>query len=179
MKTCTRCGATKDLACFYPKSKSRGGLAAECKDCTKQRVAANYDPASNSAYHRERRVRKGEELRAYDRKRAMNSQRRADTIRRAAAWREANRERDRELKRRHKQRRRGADEETLAYPAVLLRDPCSYCGAPANSVDHVTPLSGGGLDNWENLTAACMECNRRKLTRPLLDFLVEAAYNLR
>jgi len=64
---------------------------------------------------------------------------------------------------------------TAEYRAVLLNDPCSYCGAPAAAIDHVTPrrrhsklprLSNrlaviAGLDNWDNLTAACSRCNTR------------------
>lgn len=46
--------------------------------------------------------------------------------------------------------------------AVLDRDGhrCHWCAAPANTVDHVTPLALGGprLDP-RNLVAACLSCN--------------------
>lgn len=36
---------------------------------------------------------------------------------------------------------------------------CAYCGDEANTVDHVIPISNGGMDNLENLVAACDKCN--------------------
>ena len=50
---------------------------------------------------------------------------------------------------------------------VLERDSytCQYCSKQSNSltVDHVIPKFRGGQDIWENLVAACKECNQRKL----------------
>jgi 5-methylcytosine-specific restriction endonuclease McrA len=47
---------------------------------------------------------------------------------------------------------------------VLERDGhrCRYCGASANTVDHVTPLIVGGSDHDTNLVAACDHCNKTK-----------------
>jgi 5-methylcytosine-specific restriction endonuclease McrA len=39
---------------------------------------------------------------------------------------------------------------------------CAYCGEPATTLDHVHPMSRGGLTVPENLVACCLECNRRK-----------------
>jgi len=36
---------------------------------------------------------------------------------------------------------------------------CAYCGDEANTVDHVIPMSKGGIDNIDNLVAACSRCN--------------------
>jgi 5-methylcytosine-specific restriction endonuclease McrA len=54
--------------------------------------------------------------------------------------------------------------------AIFARDGhrCQYCGAPAESIDHVVPRSRGGLHAWENVVAACRPCNVRKRDR-LLD----------
>lgn len=51
--------------------------------------------------------------------------------------------------------------------AVFARDDyrCQYCGARADSIDHVLPRSRGGLDVWDNLAAACRPCNARKRDR--------------
>jgi 5-methylcytosine-specific restriction endonuclease McrA len=53
--------------------------------------------------------------------------------------------------------------------AVLLRDDhtCQYCGAPAESIDHVVPRSRGGEHTWENVVAACLRCNTQKRDRLL------------
>ena len=51
---------------------------------------------------------------------------------------------------------------------------CEYCHAAEQwqyvrfTVDHVVPLSKGGVDSLDNLALACFHCNRRKS-----DYLVE------
>ena len=51
---------------------------------------------------------------------------------------------------------------------VFKRDgfECAYCGATPPSVilelDHVTPISQGGLTEIDNLVTACFSCNRGK-----------------
>jgi 5-methylcytosine-specific restriction endonuclease McrA len=51
--------------------------------------------------------------------------------------------------------------------AVFARDEyrCQYCGARADSIDHVVPRSRGGSHVWENLAAACRPCNMAKRDR--------------
>jgi 5-methylcytosine-specific restriction endonuclease McrA len=62
-------------------------------------------------------------------------------------------------------RRRAA----LNRRAVFARDGhrCQYCGAAAESIDHVVPRSRGGDHVWENVVAACRPCNVRKRDRML------------
>lgn len=50
---------------------------------------------------------------------------------------------------------------------VFARDGhrCQYCGAAAESIDHVVPRSRGGLHAWDNVVAACRRCNTRKEDR--------------
>lgn len=56
----------------------------------------------------------------------------------------------------------------LTNPALFARDQslCLYCGRhfPRHALtrDHVHPLSRGGRDTWENVVAACFQCNSRK-----------------
>jgi 5-methylcytosine-specific restriction endonuclease McrA len=51
---------------------------------------------------------------------------------------------------------------------VLMRDreTCQYCGAQPGrthlTVDHVVPRSRDGQTTWENVVAACRDCNHRK-----------------
>lgn len=55
----------------------------------------------------------------------------------------------------------------LSRRAVFARDEhrCQYCGAFADSIDHVVPRSRGGLHVWENVAAACRRCNLDKRDR--------------
>ena len=56
----------------------------------------------------------------------------------------------------------------LNNPALFKRDSrlCLYCGVPFRSRelsrDHVTPISQGGLDTWNNVVTACRRCNNHK-----------------
>lgn len=55
--------------------------------------------------------------------------------------------------------------------AVLERDEatCRYCGSTAGpfDIDHIRPVALGGTDALENLTVACVACNRSKGAKPL------------
>jgi len=46
---------------------------------------------------------------------------------------------------------------------------CLYCGDRFRnselSRDHVTPISGGGTDTWNNVVTACRRCNNHKADR--------------
>ena len=64
------------------------------------------------------------------------------------------------------------DELSNAYALVLRGDPCSYCGGPMQHIDHIDPIALGGSGSWDNLTAACADCNHAKGARRLLDFML-------
>ena len=65
----------------------------------------------------------------------------------------------------------------FSYRAVHERDhwTCAYCGRSVSktpaceallaTVDHIMPISRGGLSSWTNLVSACKECNNRKAAR--------------
>ncbi|MFC1874061.1 HNH endonuclease [Chloroflexota bacterium] len=59
---------------------------------------------------------------------------------------------------------------------VFNRDDftCQYCGRklPVSklSIDHLVPVSGGGLDEIVNYVTSCLPCNQRKTNLPLVEF---------
>lgn len=61
----------------------------------------------------------------------------------------------------------------LCKREVLRRDGhcCQYCGRETNqlTIDHIVPRYRGGEHSWENLVAACPQCNRRKGGRTLAE----------
>ncbi|MFN3761790.1 MAG: HNH endonuclease [Anaerolineae bacterium] len=67
--------------------------------------------------------------------------------------------------------RRPAPRVRLTKREILRRDEyrCQYCGREAANltIDHVIPRHRGGEHRWENLVAACPQCNRRKGSRTL------------
>jgi 5-methylcytosine-specific restriction endonuclease McrA len=48
---------------------------------------------------------------------------------------------------------------------------CVYCGAPAEHLDHVQPLSRGGRDILSNVVPACADCNLSKAALTLAEWL--------
>nr|WP_253648466.1 HNH endonuclease [Williamsia deligens] len=57
----------------------------------------------------------------------------------------------------------------MTRAALMHRDRfrCGYCGAKADTIDHVVPRSRGGAHNWENCVACCASCNHKKADRLL------------
>ncbi|HUL10630.1 MAG TPA: HNH endonuclease [Methylococcaceae bacterium] len=59
----------------------------------------------------------------------------------------------------------------LNNPALFRRDNhlCLYCGQRFHhrdlSRDHITPISLGGVDAWNNVVTACKRCNNHKAGR--------------
>lgn len=51
------------------------------------------------------------------------------------------------------------------YRRAIAKDPCGYCGASSDHVDHFFPVSKGGTDHWWNLLRACEPCNKAKWAR--------------
>ena len=57
------------------------------------------------------------------------------------------------------------------YPPPRFRGLiCTYCGAPANTIDHIKPRSRGGSEDRKNLTPACKSCNSSKGTKLLTEW---------
>lgn len=44
----------------------------------------------------------------------------------------------------------------------LKGQSCVNCGKPANTIDHIIPLSRGGTNDLENLQPMCWDCNKAK-----------------
>ena len=69
--------------------------------------------------------------------------------------------------------RRPRPKVKLTKREIFRRDnyACQYCGqtSPRLTVDHIVPRFRGGEYSWENLVAACPQCNRHKGGRTLLE----------
>jgi 5-methylcytosine-specific restriction endonuclease McrA len=117
---------------------------------------------ADAARHARDRDKRNTRSRARKRReRAANPERARQLSRRYAAEREARRQKAR------------SGNPTLAaeYMEIVLADPCAYCGGASAHIDHIEPLAQGGEHGWDNFTAACANCNKRKHTKPLLAFL--------
>ena len=45
---------------------------------------------------------------------------------------------------------------------IETHPPCYWCGDPATTADHLTPLAEGGTNDVWNLAPACARCNSRR-----------------
>lgn len=52
----------------------------------------------------------------------------------------------------------------------MLRRGCSYCGAVAEHIDHIIPISRGGRHSIGNLTGACKSCNLSKGSKFIMEW---------
>lgn len=50
-------------------------------------------------------------------------------------------------------------------------ETCQYCGAEATGEDRIIATARGGSNNGSNKVPCCIECNRIKNDKPLVDFL--------
>lgn len=62
---------------------------------------------------------------------------------------------------------------------ILSRDDglCLYCGAIASHVDHITPVTKGGLHALNNLASACEHCNKSKNNSDLFTWYPKQPYS--
>jgi 5-methylcytosine-specific restriction endonuclease McrA len=166
VKTCSGpCGKTLELTCFGKRSDSPDGLQYMCKICIRERNNTyrrnNPDIISKSekAYH--------DRNREY---RAVNSKVRS------RRWREANREKNAEKNANYRARKINAEKETLPrdWWAITVNHygrKCVKCSSTDRvAVDHIIPLSKGGLHHFSNFQVLCISCNSSKGNRSTEDF---------
>lgn len=50
------------------------------------------------------------------------------------------------------------------YLLIVFENRCAYCGAPAETMDHVVPIGAGGGTTKTNVLPCCLACNKQKGT---------------
>jgi 5-methylcytosine-specific restriction endonuclease McrA len=45
---------------------------------------------------------------------------------------------------------------------------CHYCNGPANTADHILPVSRGGGNELANLLSACVSCNSTRKNKTMV-----------
>jgi len=53
----------------------------------------------------------------------------------------------------------------LREKILAMDNACYYCGQEANTIDHLIPISKGGISSEDNMIAACHRCNSGKRDR--------------
>jgi 5-methylcytosine-specific restriction endonuclease McrA len=75
----------------------------------------------------------------------------------------------------HRKRANGGRGVTVDQLLELLSKPCHYCGGEACELDHVVPVSRGGLHDVDNVVPACRGCNASKGARTPEEWQVRRA----
>ena len=52
----------------------------------------------------------------------------------------------------------------------LTNYKCIYCGKPAESLDHLHPMSRGGISSTSNCVPCCLSCNGKKSDSEVLSW---------
>jgi len=53
---------------------------------------------------------------------------------------------------------------------------CIYCSAPAEVIDHVVPVSKGGVTIRQNGVCCCLKCNCKKKDHLGMDFITRGIF---
>lgn len=193
-KLCKRCDTVKPITEFRKDRSKKSGYGSYCKPCSSeiakawQRNNPEKRKARDDAWYAKNKERKAatdaKRLPAYrERRREIDRSRYAGMTEgqrreRWNNWYRANKEYWNHYRRARSviRRSQGADwqqfPDSLEYVLIISNDPCTYCGAPTQSVDHVVPVARGGSGEWTNLAPACLSCNSSKCDEPLLTFLL-------
>lgn len=169
-KTCIKCEIEKSLEEFKWRSDTQKYRNA-CNLCRAPGLRAAVD--RYQAKNPEKILERAKQY-ALDHPEIVlaNQQRRQESGRMREAsyrWRALNPEAWLQVGHRYRARLRAVTyENTAEYRSILEHDPCSYCGGPTDTIDHIEALIVGGTETEDNLTAACRSCNSRKRERSLL-----------
>lgn len=167
IKACTKCGRIQPLTNFHKRKPSPDGLAYACKSCVAVRGRIWF------AANRERRCAASRVWTIANRERvAMMAHTRyianpEKAIAATRAWRIANPERRKANHRNERARKAGATGVVTVEEFATLKDYCLCCGRDdvLITVDHIVPISKGGLHHISNLQPLCKSCNSRKGTK--------------
>lgn len=182
LKRCSKCGEIKPLDDFFAQKTARHGRKSHCKLCSHQagddwrRANREHANAWATAYYRRHAERKRARTKVlYDanpevpRARSMRHyySHHEECKARCRKWM-----RDNPLQARENTHRRRA---LLARLTVVPLTPamirlkfaywgnrCWICGGPAQTIDHVKPISKGGPHVLANIRPACRFCNTSK-----------------
>ncbi len=185
-KACTKCREVKPRNDFPRDRRRRDGRKSRCRECCRaadrtRRADPEYRERERTADAARKRARLAANAARTDEQVAADRARlRPDGMKRCRSCREvlpldafsANRARADGLN----------DTCRLCAHADLLRAAalkiealdlyaCTYCGGPAEAIDHVIPRALGGTDDAHNQTPACGSCNSSKNATPVLEWL--------
>ena len=175
MKTCTKCGAEKELNQFLEDRRIKDGKGKVCIACLAAAkgytqfeledmiFTGRYNNTSVYYDHREREISDSKEyIRSHPESSKISS----------AKYHKENPQVHRESSSRRRARLAGAKindftEDMWEWLKEKYESRCAYCGNRFDRLDkdHVIPLSGGGNHTLSNIVPSCRPCNLHKNAR--------------
>lgn len=172
-RICTRCGKRLPIAMFDRDKFASKGRKSKCKKCRSSQMHVLYESEKYEKCSHQRRYRLAhlDEVRLSDRHRyERDKEKRIDLAKEAVHIRRARISAglfDKGITRRKLRDRDG--------------DRCCYCGVKMRfravrhgqydpilaTIEHVTPISKGGMHTWDNVRLACWECNVKQGNRQI------------
>lgn len=194
-RRCTKCKCWKPATTDYYHhcSRVKSGLQPKCKVCAGLIAAVRYQEQKPRLDAMARAWERNNRERSREISNRSRWRRREKRIEESRKWREENREKylkacsnwakkyperakaKNQLRRARKLAAEGS--HTASEIIQMYEDQqglCAYCETVLFGdyhVDHMTPLSRGGSNNWSNLAIACPPCNMAKGTLSVLEFL--------
>lgn len=179
MKICSKCHAEKPLTDFYKNKNYKGGYTTWCKIChrgfTKQWSKENADNIKEWAkkYYQENKERINERINARCRERwasdpvyrdRKNRQKKEYNLKNP----ELKKAKDRASKAASGRIKNKVAENMFSHSEWVdlcnsYNNRCASCGCDEKlTVDHIIPLSRGGINTIDNIQPLCKKCNERK-----------------
>lgn len=181
VKRCVTCKTMKIASDFYRQSSSRDGLTCDCKACRNLRVK-KYREANAQSISKRRKAKYQENPEKYIVRTLRWQEKNPDKMA-IKAKRYGQKDSAKLAKRIYRQTRIVRLKNALVKDSALVTaewfskviarqgNACIYCGKIGElEMEHVEPISRGGLHVRENIVAACQACNCSKGAKLLLEW---------
>lgn len=180
VKWCTKCKSWKPLSGFYRDTTRGDGFSAKCIDCLSEGVEypGTHERRSKAALGLAWCRFCKDWLTTHQVRGGMCNNHRNEYARNAY---HTNPKVRAERTQHAHSRKRHIDPVPVVGQEVILEDfegKCAYCGAPAESWDHVIPISKGGETEPWNIVPACIACNSSKNDSDLMEWLEKRGFTL-
>lgn len=167
-KVCTKCGLEKPLAEFYRRRNRPCGYSSQCIACDKAYKRANADRIRER--NKQYRAEHPDIYRAADKRRQADPKRRKQKREAGRRYFQGHYVADpvRFLSKSHVRHRHCTDTGTVTqhgWDALCewTGHKCLACGEKKPlTMDHIIPISRGGIHDIANIQPLCRECNSAK-----------------
>lgn len=188
-QVCNKCGKEKPLTDYYFRSDNKT-YRKDCKDCFKQAKAERESKPGikelRALKERERRAKDDGTINA----KAREYHRSEHSKNVSRKWIKSNTDKIRNYNRTQRARRKFAllaDESATTQEVKAWIDSqnpiCAYCSIELSEnqiqLDHIIPLSKGGLHTIDNFAISCKSCNCSKGNKTLDEFIIYKELHLK